>query len=60
MSGFAVVISTVCQWKLITRLNALHPWENYQLSGSCYIDHDNPSARKESERGEDGFTFKGY
>lgn len=25
MSGLPVVISTVCQWKLITRLNALHP-----------------------------------
>lgn len=46
-----LVISTVCQWKLITRLNALHPWANYQLSGSCYIDHDNPPAKKEGARG---------
>lgn len=53
MSDLQVVISAVCQWKLITRLNALHPWENYQLSGSCYIDHDNPPAegtRMEQER----------
>lgn len=50
-SGLPVVISTVCQWKLITRLNALHPWANYQLSGSRYIDHDNPPQGKKSERG---------
>lgn len=37
-----LVISTVCQWKLISRLNALHLWGNYQLSGSCYTDHNNP------------------
>lgn len=49
--GLPVVISTVCQWKLITRLNASHPWANYQLSGSCYIDHDNPPARKERAGG---------
>lgn len=56
VSGLPVAISTVCQWKLISGLNALHPWANYQLSGSCYIDHDNPPAegKERRERGSEG------
>ena len=65
-----IVILIVCQWKLICRLNALHPWVNYHLSGSRYVDHDNPTAeglrrqgegRRGERRGEwgAGCTFKG-
>lgn len=32
-------------------LNALHLWVSYQLSGSCYVDHNNPPTRKPRREG---------